>query len=57
MLNFVCYIMLRSWKFPQQAAVDLDIEQLLQRYIYRPAINPESNQIVHIVLLELVIDR
>ncbi len=31
--------------------------KLLQRYNFRPAADTETNQIVHIVLLELVIDR
>ncbi|PAA90664.1 hypothetical protein BOX15_Mlig010910g1, partial [Macrostomum lignano] len=45
-----------SWKFPDKKACDLDIPYLLQQYAFCMD-EPEANQVSHIVLLELVIDR
>ncbi|KAI5094645.1 coiled-coil domain-containing protein 157 [Silurus meridionalis] len=46
----------RSWKFPDKESCDLDLVQLLEQYDYMEG-EQEFNQLSHIVLLELVIDR
>ncbi|NXG80022.1 CC157 protein, partial [Baryphthengus martii] len=45
-----------SWKFPEKAAADLDVAELLECYNYQEN-DPEFTQHSHVVLLELVIDR
>ncbi|XP_008936725.1 PREDICTED: coiled-coil domain-containing protein 157, partial [Merops nubicus] len=45
-----------SWKFPNKAACDVDMEELLELYDYTEQ-DPEFTQHSHVVLLELVIDR
>jgi hypothetical protein len=44
-----------SWKFPDKIATDIDIKELLQRYQYGK--NETDNQVSHIVLFEIIIDR
>ena len=44
-----------SWKFPDRLATDVDIPELLQRYQYGK--NEVDNQVSHIVLFEIIIDR
>ncbi|CAF1299404.1 unnamed protein product [Adineta ricciae] len=44
-----------SWKFPDKIATDVDIKELLQRYQHGK--NEVDNQVSHIVLFELIIDR
>ncbi|CAF4638839.1 unnamed protein product [Rotaria sp. Silwood1] len=44
-----------SWKFPDKIATDIDINELLQRYQYGK--NEVDNQVSHIVLFEIIIDR
>ncbi|XP_060786639.1 coiled-coil domain-containing protein 157 [Neoarius graeffei] len=46
----------RSWKFPDKESCDLDLVQLLEQYDYVEG-EEEFNQLSHIVLFELVIDR
>merc|ERR1712226_393679 len=46
----------RSWKYPDQLAKDLNILELLNDYQYDPE-EVEDNQVTHIVLYEIVIDR
>lgn len=48
-----CNVM--SWKFPDRLACDIDISALMDQYEFSD--DTESNQVAHIVLLELVIDR
>jgi hypothetical protein len=44
-----------SWKFPDKFATDVDINELLERYQYGK--NELDNQVSHIVLFEIIIDR
>ena len=44
-----------SWKFPGKKATELDIAEMLDDYSYCK--DEESNQLSHIILFELVIDR
>ncbi|CAF0975911.1 unnamed protein product [Adineta steineri] len=44
-----------SWKFPDKIATDIDMKELLQRYQYGK--NEVDNQVSHIVLFEIIIDR
>ncbi|CAM2705980.1 unnamed protein product [Rotaria socialis] len=44
-----------SWKFPDKIATDVDINELLQRYQHGK--HEVDNQVSHIVLFELIIDR
>ncbi len=44
-----------SWKFPDKIATDIDINEVLQRYQYGK--NEIDNQVSHIVLFEIIIDR
>ncbi|CAF0931311.1 unnamed protein product [Didymodactylos carnosus] len=44
-----------SWKFPDKLATDLDMKELLQRYQYGK--HEVDNQVTHIVLFEIIIDR
>lgn len=44
-----------SWKFPDKQSADLNIEELLDLYSYSD--DAEDNQVAHIALYELVIDR
>lgn len=44
-----------SWKFPDKIATDIDIAELLQRYQYGK--HEVDNQVSHIVLFEVIIDR
>ncbi|XP_026887671.2 coiled-coil domain-containing protein 157 [Electrophorus electricus] len=45
-----------SWKFPDKLSCNLDLVSLLEQYDYVEG-ETEINQLSHIVLLELVIDR
>ncbi|KAK7474482.1 hypothetical protein BaRGS_00034304 [Batillaria attramentaria] len=45
-----------SWKFPDKLSYELDMEQLLEMYSFSPD-EPEENQVAHIALYELLIDR
>ncbi|XP_025090515.1 coiled-coil domain-containing protein 157-like isoform X2 [Pomacea canaliculata] len=49
-------IKLSSWKFPDKLSWELDTEELLQTYGYAPD-ETEENQVAHIALYELLIDR
>ena len=44
-----------SWKFPDKIATDIDIDELLKRYQFGK--NEVDNQVSHIVLFEMIIDR
>ena len=44
-----------SWKFPDKMATDIHVQELLQRYQFGK--NDVDNQVSHIVLFEIVIDR
>ncbi|CAM2713636.1 unnamed protein product [Rotaria socialis] len=44
-----------SWKFPDKLATDIDIKELLERYQHGK--NELDNQVSHIVLFEIIIDR
>ncbi|UJR36580.1 hypothetical protein I4U23_029299 [Adineta vaga] len=44
-----------SWKFPDKIATDIDIKELLQRYQHGK--HEVDNQVSHIVLFEIIIDR
>ncbi|XP_038053836.1 coiled-coil domain-containing protein 157-like [Patiria miniata] len=44
-----------SWKFPDKISSDLDIPSLLEEHSFSD--DMEDNQIAHIILFELVIDR
>ncbi|UJR09537.1 hypothetical protein I4U23_013774 [Adineta vaga] len=44
-----------SWKYPDKLATDVDIRELLQRYRYGK--NEVDNQVAHIILFEIIIDR
>lgn len=44
-----------SWKFPDKQSADLNVEELLDLYSYSD--DAEDNQVAHIALYELVIDR
>ncbi|CAF1394768.1 unnamed protein product [Rotaria sp. Silwood1] len=44
-----------SWKFPDKLATDVDINELLERYQYGK--NDLDNQVSHIILFEIIIDR
>ena len=44
-----------SWKFPGKKATDIDIAEMLDDYSYCK--DDKSNQLSHIILFELVIDR
>ena len=44
-----------SWKYPDRRAADVDLTQLLELYDFSD--DEEDNQLAHVVLLELVIDR
>ncbi|XP_059144278.1 coiled-coil domain-containing protein 157-like isoform X2 [Physella acuta] len=46
-----------SWKFPDQQACDLDIDDLLDLYSTDTSDEMEDKQVAHIALYELVIDR
>ena len=46
----------KSWKYPDQLASDLNILELLSDYSYEPD-ETEDNQVTHIIMYELVIDR
>ncbi|XP_066303806.1 coiled-coil domain-containing protein 157-like isoform X2 [Branchiostoma lanceolatum] len=47
-----------SWKFPDKISCDINIEELLQRFQYSEEQDDmEDNQVAHIMLFELVIDR
>ncbi len=46
-----CY----SWKYPDKLATDVDINELLERYQY--GTNELDNQVSHVVLFEIIIDR
>lgn len=45
-----------SWKYPDKLAIDLNIPELLEMCEFDAAYD-EENQISHLLLLELVIDR
>ena len=53
--EFECLNRCHSWKFPDKIATDIDIKELLQRYQHGK--NEVDNQVSHIVLFELIIDR
>ncbi|CAF0955792.1 unnamed protein product [Adineta ricciae] len=44
-----------SWKFPDKLATDVNIKELLERY--RHGKNEVDNQVSHIILFEIIIDR
>ena len=44
-----------SWKYPDKLAIDVDINELLERYQYGKS--DLDNQVSHIVLFEIIIDR
>lgn len=44
-----------SWKFPDKQSADLNVEELLDLYSYSD--DAEDNQVAHIALYELIIDR
>lgn len=44
-----------SWRSPDILSCDLDVERLLEKHIF--CADVEENQLSHIVLIELVIDR
>ncbi|CAF1393627.1 unnamed protein product [Adineta ricciae] len=44
-----------SWKFPDKLATDVNIKELLERYRYGK--NEVDNQVSHIILFEIIIDR
>ncbi|XP_030847511.1 coiled-coil domain-containing protein 157 isoform X2 [Strongylocentrotus purpuratus] len=44
-----------SWKFPDKVSSDVDIEELLEDYKFSE--DEEDNQVAHVILFELVIDR
>ena len=44
-----------SWKFPDKKSCEVDVEELLDLYSFSDDI--EDNQVAHIALYELVIDR
>ncbi|KAK6192725.1 hypothetical protein SNE40_004149 [Patella caerulea] len=44
-----------SWKFPDKMSCDLDMDDLMEMYDYSDG--EEENQVAHIALYELVIDR
>ncbi|XP_035691862.1 coiled-coil domain-containing protein 157-like isoform X2 [Branchiostoma floridae] len=47
-----------SWKFPDKISCDINIEKLLERFQYSEEQEDlEDNQVAHIMLFELVIDR
>ncbi|XP_078679817.1 coiled-coil domain-containing protein 157-like isoform X2 [Branchiostoma floridae x Branchiostoma belcheri] len=47
-----------SWKFPDKISCDINIEELLERFQYsEDQEDQEDNQVAHIMLFELVIDR
>lgn len=46
-----CY----SWKFPDQLATDVQIKDLLERYQFSK--NELDNQVAHVILFEILIDR
>jgi hypothetical protein len=52
-LKFQCRC--HSWKFPDKLATDVDIKELLERYQYGK--NQLDNQVSHIILFEIIIDR
>lgn len=45
-----------SWKYPDKAAIDVDIPELLEMCEFDGSYE-EENKISHLLLLELVIDR
>lgn len=47
---------LSSWKFPDKLSWELDMEQLLEMYSFSKE-EKEENQVAHIALYELLIDR
>ena len=49
-------IRVSSWKYPDKLAADINIPELLQDYIFMPN-EAEDNQVAHIIMYELVIDR
>lgn len=44
-----------SWKFPDKIATEVNVNELLQRYNFGR--NEVDNQVSHIVLFEILIDR
>ena len=44
-----------SWKYPDKASCDLDINKLLARYCYSK--DEDHSKLSHIILFELLIDR
>ena len=54
-LNQTGSLRCHSWKYPDRLATDVDIAELLHRYQYGK--NAVDNQVSHIVLFELIIDR
>ncbi|XP_077995567.1 coiled-coil domain-containing protein 157-like [Glandiceps talaboti] len=45
-----------SWKYPDKVSCDVNIGELLEEYIYDDA-DEEDNQVSHIMMFELTIDR
>jgi len=54
-LSRVGPVTFRSWKYPDKLSADLDMKELLEKYVCGDDL--EERQASHIVLLELVIDR
>lgn len=44
-----------SWKFPDKRSADVNVEELLDLYTFSD--DAEDDQVAHIALYELVIDR
>ncbi|CAF3826870.1 unnamed protein product [Rotaria sordida] len=44
-----------SWKYPDKLATDVDMNELLERYQYGK--NDLDNQVSHVILFEIIIDR
>lgn len=48
-------VVYQSWKYPDKKSNEVNISDLLELYDFSE--DEEDNQVAHIVLLELVVDR
>ncbi|XP_076815652.1 coiled-coil domain-containing protein 157-like [Clavelina lepadiformis] len=46
----------QSWKFPDKHSMDVDVDGLLSEYAYEE-LDEERNEVVHVMLYDLLIDR
>lgn len=54
-MDFAGPVVHPSWKYPDKSASEIDVVELLD--IHNFTNDEESNQVAHIILLELVVDR